>query len=83
LRQRGDRQLAVLSECLLIGFIVFLLAGLTIDFMRIGFKNVWLMMALAPVLLRLSRDPAGAARHPRPMAEAHDSLALSSRFVIN
>ena len=68
-RRRGDRPLRVLCECLLISFVVFLLAGLTVDFMRIGFKNMWLLMGLAPVLRRLATEeaplPAAASGSPR------------------
>ncbi|RIL07164.1 MAG: hypothetical protein DCC71_04105 [Proteobacteria bacterium] len=67
-RARGEREMAILCEALLIGFAMWLLAGLTIDFMRIGFKNVWFLLALAPVLLRLSREAGEAPAAARPMA---------------
>jgi O-antigen ligase len=63
-RARGEPGMAVLCEALLIGFAMWLIAGFTIDFMRIGFKNVWFLMALAPVLLRFSREPLEAAPGP-------------------
>jgi hypothetical protein len=47
--------MAVPSECLTIRIVLFLVAGMTLDFMRIGFKNVWLLLAFAPALCLLAR----------------------------
>ncbi len=58
-KKRGDPQMAVMSLCLFISIVIFMFAGLTIDFMRIGFKNVWLLWALAPVMFRLSTRQEG------------------------
>jgi hypothetical protein len=66
-RARGEQGMAVLCDALLIGFVMWLVAGFTIDFMRIGFKNVWFLMALAPVLLRLSRDSEESAPARAPV----------------
>lgn len=55
-RRQGDEKMAVLCEALLIGFSVWLVSGFTLDFMRIGFKNMWFLIAMAPALARISSE---------------------------
>lgn len=51
----GDRVGCVLSTSLLIALVSFLLIGaVAFDFMRIGFKNMWLFMGCGVVLYRIA-----------------------------
>lgn len=55
-RLRNDRQMALICRALFVSLLAFLLVGFTVDVMRIGFKNMWLIMAFAPALHRIAQE---------------------------
>lgn len=53
--QQNDRVGAALSTALLISFVSFLLIGaIAFDFLRIGFKNMWVMIGASVVLYQIA-----------------------------
>lgn len=74
-RVQGDEMMRLVSRALWVSLIAFMMAGMTLDFMRIGFKNMWVIMAFAPTLFMIAkraesekdlRDP----RHGQPVHPA-------------
>ncbi len=63
--QQGDEVGATFSLALLISFICFLImGGIAFDFMRIGFKNMWLMIACSVVLYNIAVRQSIQRREP-------------------
>lgn len=62
-----DATMRLQTRALCLSFIAFVITGFTLDFMRIGFKNMWTIMAFAPTLYLIAeRDRAavtGAVQH--------------------
>ena len=69
-RAQDDRMMTLASRALWVSVLAFMMAGFTLDFMRIGFKNMWVIMAFAPTLYLIARRQglAGAASGDPPGA---------------
>ncbi|HKY23366.1 MAG TPA: O-antigen ligase family protein [Vicinamibacterales bacterium] len=60
----GDRSMAMVARALRTSLIAFFLVGFTVDFLRIGFKNMWTIMAFAPVLHLIAQRQRQASAPP-------------------
>jgi len=63
----SNPEMALISCALLVSLVAFLLAGFTVDFLRIGFKNMWVLMGLM------------VAAHQLALAASREALAVASR----
>jgi hypothetical protein len=63
-RAQGDRTMMMFSRALWVSFLAFMMAGFTLDFMRIGFKNMWVIMGFAPTLYMIARRQESTGARP-------------------
>jgi O-antigen ligase len=57
---RADHTMQLLTRALGLSFVAYIVAGFTLDFMRIGFRNMWTIMAFAPVLYLIAQREASS-----------------------